>query len=221
MRRIYFAPLIAASALSVLASTVPAPVGARQYAPTVIVVTSMLPGIIATTQRAKATRVVVSVTPLANCKPDKTYESADVDMETEILRRINSERAARSLKPLVVAPALVQAARRHAVDMATRDFIDHEGSDKSDYRMRIDGACYAWARIGENIGAGYGGDPQKVMKGWMGSPPHRAAILSREFTEVGIGYAVNDKSAMGHFWTVNFGVPRDALPVTATVTPLP
>jgi uncharacterized protein YkwD len=225
MRRIHLAPLVAVSALSVLATATPAPAGARQNAPTVIVVTSMLPGMIATSQRAKTTRMVVTVTPLANCKPAKTYASADADTEAEILRRINAERASRSLKPLVLAPALVQAARRHATDMAARDFMDHEGSDKSDYRIRIDAACYAWARIGENIGAGYGGDPQKVVKGWMGSPPHRAAILSREFTEAGVGYAVNDKSAMGHFWTVNFGVPRGALPAlptaSATATPRP
>ena len=128
-------------------------------------------------------------------------------MERHILKLINLERTTRKLAALTGSDLLTQAARRHSADMATNDFFDHVSSDKSDYRARINATCYAWSTIGENIGGSTKGDAANMVDGWMRSPPHRASILNPDYTEAGVGYATNAKSAYRHYWTVNFGAP--------------
>jgi uncharacterized protein YkwD len=45
--------------------------------------------------------------------------------------------------------------------------------------------------VGENLyyGSGPLGTPRRVVRGWMESPGHRAALLEPRFVEVGIGVA--------------------------------
>jgi len=65
---------------------------------------------------------------------------------------------------------------------------------------------------GEIIAAGWGvGNmgysqqlQQHVVPGWMRSPGHRKEILTRNYEEMGVGYAVGAK---GSFWCVTFGDP--------------
>ena len=40
------------------------------------------------------------------------------------------------------------------------------------------------------------------------SPPHCANLMNPVFTEMGVAYAVDAKSAMGVYWTQSFGTPR-------------
>lgn len=65
---------------------------------------------------------------------------------------------------------------------------------------------------GEIIAAGFGAggmNPSQqlqvhVVPGWMRSPGHRKEILTRNYEEMGVGYAVGPK---GSFWCVTFGDP--------------
>jgi uncharacterized protein YkwD len=152
-------------------------------------------------------RARASVTPTPCARRYSELPAQDEAMERQILKLINLERTTRKLAPLMGSDSLTQAARRHSADMATNDFFDHISSDKSDYRARIDGTCYVWSTIGENIGGGTHGDAAKMVEGWMRSPPHRASILNPNYTEAGVGYATNAKSTFRHYWTVNFGAP--------------
>jgi hypothetical protein len=43
------------------------------------------------------------------------------------------------------------------------------------------------------------------MNGWMASPGHRANILSTGYCDIGVGYAYDDASTYGHYWTQDFG----------------
>ena len=45
-----------------------------------------------------------------------------------------------------------------------------------------------WRRVGENVGEGP--DAITVHRAFMGSPAHRANILSRSYTRVGVGAVV-------------------------------
>lgn len=66
---------------------------------------------------------------------------------------------------------------------------------------------------GEIIAAGWGASnmgysrqlQQHVVPGWMKSPGHRKEILTRNYEEMGVGYAVGPK---GSFWCVTFGDPK-------------
>ncbi len=145
-------------------------------------------------------------TPTAACavaQPVVTAENADIEMR--VLNAINAERRARRLRPLTLSAQLTQAARWHTRDMAASGRLDHTSSNGADLGARLKSVCYAWRTAGENIAAGYGGDVSRVIKGWMNSPGHRAAILNRDYTEAGIGYSVNLSSTFQYFYTVNFG----------------
>ncbi|MET0768026.1 MAG: CAP domain-containing protein [Aeromicrobium sp.] len=132
----------------------------------------------------------------------------------EILVRVNLARstartcgeatfAARG--PLRLEAKLSEAARLHAVDMATHDFFSHVGSDGSSLSDRVDAQKYAWSRLGENIAAGQD-SPREVVDAWLASPGHCANIMG-PFTELGVGYATGD-TPYGTYWVQDFGTPR-------------
>ncbi|EKN41831.1 transporter, partial [Clostridium botulinum CFSAN001627] len=58
-----------------------------------------------------------------------------------------------------------------------------------------------YSAAGENIASGYP-TAKAVVDGWMKSPGHKANILSKSFTEIGVGLA---KSSDGtYYWTQMF-----------------
>lgn len=109
--------------------------------------------------------------------------------------------------PLSLAPALTRAAEAHAHDMAAHDFFSHIGSHGSTPAERITRAGYRWSRVGENIASGVG-TPRQVVADWLASPPHCANIMNAQFRQMGVAFAVNDRSADGIYWTEDFGTPR-------------
>ena len=69
------------------------------------------------------------------------------------------------------------------------------------------------ALVGENIGWGAGSraTPSAVVRAWMRSRPHRAALLSRRFRSIGTGVAIGSpRSGMSGAatYTANFGRRR-------------
>ena len=59
----------------------------------------------------------------------------------------------------------------------------------------------AYTAAGENIAAGQP-DPKSVVTSWMNSPGHRANILSKSYTEIGVGFASG--GTYGTYWTEDF-----------------
>jgi len=106
---------------------------------------------------------------------------------------LNAERANAGLGPLRLNKRLSKAARRHAEDMNRRNYFSHDTLGGGTFVDRIrqtgylNGANY-WT-VGENIAWGTRDQaaPSGVAKMWMGSPGHRANILSGSFREIGIG----------------------------------
>lgn len=109
---------------------------------------------------------------------------------------INEERVERGLRPLDADRQLESAARGYAGAMVADGFFSHVSPDGGGLRGRLDAASWiprsgSWS-AGENIAWGSGelGAPQRIVKAWMASPGHRANILNRTFTELGLGIAV-------------------------------
>lgn len=110
--------------------------------------------------------------------------------------------------PLRMDAALTDAALRHSRDMATHDEFDHRGHDGSTPAARVEQAGYGEHRIvGENIAAG-AMNAAEVTDGWLNSPPHCENIMDDRFTQVGIAYAENLKTAAAVFWTQDFAAHR-------------
>jgi uncharacterized protein YkwD len=118
--------------------------------------------------------------------PDALSASSIEGYRTNILNRTNQHRRNVGAPALTRSPSLTNACQRHANDMARMNRLQHTGSDGSNGGTRARAAGFPWTAWGENIAAGYSSS-SAVVNAWMNSSGHRANMLSRRFTRVGIG----------------------------------
>ena len=138
---------------------------------------------------------------------DSDNQNNILPQELELMTLINQLRQNYGLAPLRTDIALVNAARRHSLDMAQTNFFSHIGSDGSSPWDRIREAGYNLGYGGENIAAGYP-TPAGVLNGWLNSPGHRDNMLSPGFCDLGVGYAYGNQSDFGRYWTLDLGCQR-------------
>ena len=130
-------------------------------------------------------------------RPQDFAEHEVLDVELELLRLINKERAEHELEPLILDFALSVVARSHSEDMAINNFISHTGSNGYSPRNRVQGADIAFRLMSENVAhtrvrATPFDDAEAVFLNWLNSPGHRANILNPHRTHIGIGQARNN-----------------------------
>lgn len=133
-------------------------------------------------------------------KKDEFKVSAE---EQGVIDLTNAERkgAETPLPALKMNPKLMDAARKHAANMAAQEKMDHvlDGKNPAD---RADAAGYKYQSLGENVAAGQT-TPKQVVKGWMNSPPHRENILKDDYTEIGVAVAKGKDGML--YWVQVFG----------------
>ena len=120
---------------------------------------------------------------------------------TQILSRVNAERAKAGCKAVVLDPRLAAAAAGHAQDMATNDYFSHASRDGRTFVDRIKAQGYPVPRS-ENIAAGQP-TVTAVMDAWMASAGHRANIL--DCSAVAMGAASAKGGTYGVYWVQDFG----------------
>lgn len=98
-------------------------------------------------------------------------------VENSFTAKLNHARTSRGIPALSLRPGLVAVARAQAERMASKDLLYHNPNLTSDVKN--------WRVVGENVG--YGPDALDVHRAFMHSPDHRANILDRDYTQVGIG----------------------------------
>lgn len=110
--------------------------------------------------------------------------------EREVVTLTNKYRAQYSLAPLSIDAHLSDIARMKSQDMRDKGYFDHNSPTYGSpfEMMKRFGVTYRTA--GENIAMGYR-TAQSVVDGWMNSPGHRANILNKSFTKIGVGYAAD------------------------------
>jgi uncharacterized protein YkwD len=138
-------------------------------------------------------------------KDAKTGEFQLTKDEQALIDLTNAERksADKDLKPLKMNPKLMEAARKHAANMAAQDKLDHVLDEKKP-TDRVKTAGYKSTYVGENI-AWNQDTPKEVMKSWMDSEHHRDNILKPEYTEIGVAVVKNKKGEP--YWVQVFGRP--------------
>src|SRR6478735_7711135 len=124
--------------------------------------------------------------------------NATKGIEVQVQQLVNNERSKAGLKPLQMDWELQRTARVKACDMAENKYFSHQSPTYGSPfdMMKQFGITYKTA--GENIAYGQK-TPAEVMNAWMNSPGHKANILSKNFTHIGVGY-VQD----GSYWTQQF-----------------
>jgi uncharacterized protein YkwD len=129
---------------------------------------------------------------------------------------VNRERINRGLPALRENATLDQASVEHSQDMVRLNYFEHTAADGRTVGDRLRALGYERgvnASAGENIAYGVGpkATPAAIVKAWMNSPPHRADILRRTFTEIGIGVALGapevnlDQQKTSATYTTDFG----------------
>ncbi|WP_433497677.1 CAP domain-containing protein [Sphaerimonospora sp. CA-214678] len=122
------------------------------------------------------------------------------ELENEVVRLTNAERAKAGCAPLKHDAKLHAAAYAHTADMSAKNYFSHTSQDGRSFADRIKAAGYSYGAIAENIAKGYQ-TPEAVVQGWMNSPGHRTNMLNCSYTDIGVGHV----KAGGPYWTQNFG----------------
>lgn len=128
----------------------------------------------------------------------------------EILRLVNSERAAAGVGEVVRDQTLERQATQYACEMLQGDFFAHVNPlTQSTLSERADEFGYLYLVVGENLAAGQQ-SPEEAFNDWMNSPGHRRNILDPRFTELGVGIRAGGR--YGLYWVQEFGLPVDQNP---------
>lgn len=122
----------------------------------------------------------------------------------DLIQAHNDIRVSRGLDPLAANELLSEAARKHAVWMASEDFISHIGENESTAKARADAEGYLGLVVGENV-AGGGFTINEVMQGFMDSKAHRDNIIEPNFTDIGASIQCQPTKAYRVFWVIKFG----------------
>ena len=154
-----------------------------------------------------------SVTACAVVQNIRNPPQCELTRGHSVVRYINEIRGRESLLPLRVDLNLMQAAQKHARDMADNGFMGHDGSDGSSPSYRAGAADYKWVFVAENVGSGYP-SAATIVAGWQASPSHRDNNLSEVVQHIGVGYAENPGSEQRTYWVALFGASMD--PPTTT-----
>jgi len=107
--------------------------------------------------------------------------------ETErlVIKYTNEERMKRGLPALKVSPSLLKLSRSKSTNMARSQNLSHSVSPRP--------------QGGENI-AWNQANAKEVVRTWMNSDGHRANILNRRYSTIGVGMARGN----GPYWTQMF-----------------
>lgn len=122
----------------------------------------------------------------------------------KLLELVNKEREKVGVKPLQLHPILGASAQYKADDMVAKNYFSHYGPDGQasglDYLQATqNGLC---SYISENIHMReIDTTSEAAVKGWMGSEPHRLAMLGTKYTYTGFG--VSGNKVVEHFCVAN------------------
>lgn len=98
----------------------------------------------------------------------------------------NIERKQMGLSPLKRNGVLDSAATIKLTDMFANQYFEHMSPTGAGVSDVVNGVKYDFLVVGENLALGnFGGDYQ-VVQAWMNSPGHKANILDKRYTEIGI-----------------------------------
>ena len=110
----------------------------------------------------------------------------------EVVELTNTERGVIGRARLRANARLMRAAQLHAEQMARVGQQAHVLPNASYPRAedRLEAAGYRWESYGENLALGQA-SPAEAVRSWMHSPVHRRNIVHPDFTELGVGYAID------------------------------
>jgi uncharacterized protein YkwD len=139
-------------------------------------------------------------TPVPSATTPGPTAPGNPQFENQVVALVNAERQKAHCQPVRSDDRLRAAARAHSVDMATKNFVSHTGSDGSSPLDRMSRAGYSQG-LSENVARGQQ-RPEDVMRSWTRDRQDRANIVNCAATAIGVGLAYRGRTP---YWTQNFG----------------
>lgn len=137
-------------------------------------------------------------------KPDNPEQ--DTDNETQlksfsqqVVDLVNAERAKEGLAALTIDKNVEAAALVRAKEIQTS--FSHTRPNGTSFSTALNESSAVYRGAGENIAWGQK-TPQEVVAAWLNSPGHRANIMSKSFTKIGVGHIKNPAGAS--YWAQLF-----------------
>jgi uncharacterized protein YkwD len=145
-----------------------------------------------------------AIAPVAGAAPAAPGRSP---AEARLLSAMNDARAANGLPALRLSAVLSRPARTHSAALTATQSLSHDGPNGEPFWKRLVAAGYPrnhW--MGENLAlvSGCGDATRLMVRMWLQSPGHRANLLSKRFTVVGVGVA-SDADCAVTIATTDFG----------------
>jgi uncharacterized protein YkwD len=110
--------------------------------------------------------------------------------EKQVWQLVNRDRAQAGLQPLAWDAKLADIARAHSADMLAHGFFGHVSPTTGSASDRTRRAGVDAMLVLENVARAFSAG--EAERGLMNSPGHRANILSREATRVGVGIVADE-----------------------------
>jgi len=123
------------------------------------------------------------------------------NLETEVVKLINSERTKTGRAVLTENSNLSNAARLKSEDFVNNKYFSHESPTYGSPFNMLSSLGITYTAAAENIASGQR-SAEEVMKYWMNSPGHRANILSSSYNQIGVGVARDQNGNL--YWTQLF-----------------
>jgi uncharacterized protein YkwD len=160
---------------------------------------------------------LLAVASLAGCAADRDPPPGDPTFYRSLAKggeldagaaqsMISGYRGNNGLGAVTLDPTLMRLAEEQARAMAARDKLDHNVGRSFDQRIRTSGFDAGVAV--ENVSAGYH-TLAEAFSGWRDSPPHRANMLNRGVTRMGIAAVYSPKSKYKVFWALILAAPDE------------
>jgi uncharacterized protein YkwD len=131
--------------------------------------------------------------------------AADIPAESAaMIQKVNEARRGSGLAELQASEALTDSARSYARYMLTRDYFGHLASIRAGGNFLITGETLEWH-------SGWRPRVALAFSQWMGSPSHRAILMSPTFHFIGTG-RVRGRwgSRKATAWVAHLGAQRPA-----------
>lgn len=107
--------------------------------------------------------------------------------EQTLVNLVNAERNKAGIAPLQLDSQAAGAAQIKAKEMASRNYFSHTSPTYGSVESLLRSFGVRFSLAGENIGQGAA--PEQIHAMWLNSSSHRANMLNRKFTHIGVGVA--------------------------------
>ncbi|GGE32156.1 hypothetical protein GCM10011391_08500 [Pullulanibacillus camelliae] len=116
----------------------------------------------------------------------------------QVVDLVNTERKKNGLPALKVDSSLTKMADAKAKDMLNNHYFSHTSPTYGSPFDMMKAFGISYKNAGENIAQGQT-NAQNVMKDWMNSSGHRANILNKDYTFIGVGHTGSQ-----NYWVQEF-----------------